>query len=408
VGNIDDSGNKSGETRFYYHTDHLGSVTMITDESGNVAWSDEFTPFGSAADSTKKPDGGFKFASYDYDEDIQLNYALARWQDPETGRFTSLDPARSGMNWYTYCLNNPLGLVDPLGLTGEMPGPYDGTDDEHGERGVGPGTGGGPGSGGPGGPGDGRDWHPDWMDKVQATWDPFMNKILHDKFGLDVPMGGWAGRTKDLNEQNRCMNDPRFNPFMQAMFNAENWLAIVLAPPDDSPAYQAEDSEDDDSNWTVNDGVYRDDGSNIALLVDDDIKVITGQDIYNYLFTLGTDAFDSTGLIGMALEMLTNPDDILTLINGWQSLSGHNEQIIALNMMLKNQLQMANISTAAFDQLWQFQNDHGICLAAIAGGLQRKESSGYFQSVLGDFNKAKQNLPIFSMTKIVINIFRKG
>jgi hypothetical protein len=34
VGYIDDSGNKSGETRFYYHTDHLGSVTMITDESG--------------------------------------------------------------------------------------------------------------------------------------------------------------------------------------------------------------------------------------------------------------------------------------------------------------------------------------------------------------------------------------
>jgi RHS repeat-associated protein len=45
-----------------------------------------------------------------------LDYALARWQDPETGRFTSLDPARDGINWYVYCAGNPIGYTDPTGL----------------------------------------------------------------------------------------------------------------------------------------------------------------------------------------------------------------------------------------------------------------------------------------------------
>jgi hypothetical protein len=86
------------------------------------------------------------------------------------------------MNWYIYCGNNPLGLLDPMGLYGDMPGPYDGTDNEHGEKGVGGGGGGG-----------GSDWHPDWSDLLQGTWDPFMNKRLADKH-INDPWGGWAGK----------------------------------------------------------------------------------------------------------------------------------------------------------------------------------------------------------------------
>lgn len=32
--------------------------------------------------------------------------------DPEIGRFISEDPAKDGLNWFVYCRNNPVNLVD--------------------------------------------------------------------------------------------------------------------------------------------------------------------------------------------------------------------------------------------------------------------------------------------------------
>jgi hypothetical protein len=57
---------------------------------------------------------------------VQLNYALARWQDPETGRFTSLDPIKVGSNWYIYAACNPLRYKDPTGLKTENTDYYSG------------------------------------------------------------------------------------------------------------------------------------------------------------------------------------------------------------------------------------------------------------------------------------------
>jgi RHS repeat-associated protein len=46
-----------------------------------------------------------------------LYYAKARWYDPATGRFTTVDPVKDGVNWYAYCGSNPVGFVDPMGLS---------------------------------------------------------------------------------------------------------------------------------------------------------------------------------------------------------------------------------------------------------------------------------------------------
>ncbi|MBO5453069.1 MAG: RHS repeat-associated core domain-containing protein [Clostridia bacterium] len=44
------------------------------------------------------------------------HYLRNRFYNPHIGRFTTVDPIRSGHNWYAYCSNNPLMFVDPLGL----------------------------------------------------------------------------------------------------------------------------------------------------------------------------------------------------------------------------------------------------------------------------------------------------
>jgi hypothetical protein len=41
---------------------------------------------------------------------------MNRYYLPEVGRFISEDAARSGINWYAYCGNNPLRKIDPSGL----------------------------------------------------------------------------------------------------------------------------------------------------------------------------------------------------------------------------------------------------------------------------------------------------
>ena len=104
----------SDTTRYFTHTDHLGSVTAVTDSDGTLVWNNEYLPFGDEAKTTNS-----RFAMFtgkQKDVDTGLFYYNARWYDASLGRFVSQDPIRSGVNWYAYANVNPLKYTDPTGL----------------------------------------------------------------------------------------------------------------------------------------------------------------------------------------------------------------------------------------------------------------------------------------------------
>ena len=71
----------------YYHTDHLGSTRLVTDEQGNVVSEVQYKAFG----KTDEEEEDYLFTGKERDSS-GLYYYGARYYDPEIGRFISRDP----------------------------------------------------------------------------------------------------------------------------------------------------------------------------------------------------------------------------------------------------------------------------------------------------------------------------
>jgi RHS repeat-associated protein len=111
----------------YFHTDHLGSVDTITNETGGVvqrlsydAWGKRRNANGTDATSiTALTTRGF--TRHEHDDEVGLVNMNAREFDPLLGRFITPDTiiqfpySSQGMNRYTYVNNNPLSFTDPSG-----------------------------------------------------------------------------------------------------------------------------------------------------------------------------------------------------------------------------------------------------------------------------------------------------
>jgi len=128
------AGASTNEVYHYYHPDHLGSTTTLTDRNGalvertvNSAYGREWSTSGSAFRLSNR------FTGQVADDETGLYYYGARYYDPELARFiqpdTIIPDIGNPQSWnrYSYTLNNPLKYTDPSGhepmeaLEGWMP-----------------------------------------------------------------------------------------------------------------------------------------------------------------------------------------------------------------------------------------------------------------------------------------------
>jgi RHS repeat-associated protein len=124
----------TGENNTYYlHTDYLGSLETVTDESGGIVKRYSFDPWGRRRNPDTWKNLTFAeiqsqdfifdrgFTGHEHLDEFGLINMNGRMYDPLLGRMLSPDnyvqaPDNSqNFNRYSYCLNNPLMYTDPSG-----------------------------------------------------------------------------------------------------------------------------------------------------------------------------------------------------------------------------------------------------------------------------------------------------
>ena len=106
--------------QFYYHPDHLGSSSYITNLDGEVVQHIEYVPFGEVFIEERNSiwNTPYLFNAKEFDEETGLYYYGARYYDPRLSLWISTDKSAiiaPGYSPYTFCKNNPNIMVDPNG-----------------------------------------------------------------------------------------------------------------------------------------------------------------------------------------------------------------------------------------------------------------------------------------------------
>ena len=108
------------EETFYYHSDHLGSTSYITDQQANVTQYDAYLPYGELLvdEHSSSADLPYKFNGKELDEETGLYYYGARYMNPLTSMWYGVDAMaedKPNVCSYLYCLGNPITMIDPDG-----------------------------------------------------------------------------------------------------------------------------------------------------------------------------------------------------------------------------------------------------------------------------------------------------
>jgi len=107
----------------YYHTNAIGSVVALSDETETITDQYVYTPFGTPVGKIGSTNNPFTYIGglgvmADADG---LYFMRARFYDPASGRFIGKDPVEGiltepiSVHKYNYALNNPISITDPKG-----------------------------------------------------------------------------------------------------------------------------------------------------------------------------------------------------------------------------------------------------------------------------------------------------
>ena len=103
----------------------------MTDEDGDEVARYAYDPYGGLVGMSGDPiatRNPLRYRGYYYDNETQLYYLPARYYNPDTGRFLSVDPAPpsagdpTSLNGYAYCVGDPVQFADPDGRKAIMDG----------------------------------------------------------------------------------------------------------------------------------------------------------------------------------------------------------------------------------------------------------------------------------------------
>ncbi len=106
--------------QYYYHSDHLGSASYITNLDGEVVQHIEYVPFGEVflEERNNTWNTPFLFNGKELDEETGLYYYGARYYNPRISLWYGVDPLAEKypvMSPYAYCFNHPINYRDPDG-----------------------------------------------------------------------------------------------------------------------------------------------------------------------------------------------------------------------------------------------------------------------------------------------------
>ncbi len=106
-------------TTTYLHHDQLGSTRLITDSAGSSGTATTFTydPQGALSSSSGSLTTPLMFSGQYLDSESGLYYLRARYYDPATAQFLSVDPdLAQTMQSYAYAGDDPVNRTDPSGM----------------------------------------------------------------------------------------------------------------------------------------------------------------------------------------------------------------------------------------------------------------------------------------------------